>query len=67
MVIRFARFPLFGAIEGLVKEKWPCAGMRTHIMVCVGSSIIMVSAFGFADAIKNDNMPLDPIQNWRRL
>lgn len=54
---------ILGAIVGLERErkKWSSAGMRTHMMVCVGSSLIMmVSAFGFADVLTNENVSLDP-------
>ena len=42
---------LFGGFVGLERERksW-AAGLRTHMMVCVGSALIMmVSSFGFAD------------------
>jgi putative Mg2+ transporter-C (MgtC) family protein len=37
------------------------AGLRTHMLVCVGSALIMlVSAFGFADVLGEKNVVLDP-------
>lgn len=62
ILIRLALASLFGALVGLERERkdW-AAGMRTHMMVCVGSSLIMmVSAFGFADILGTDHVVLDP-------
>lgn len=59
---RLALAALFGALIGLERERkdWT-AGMRTHMMVCVGSCLIMlVSAFGFADVLGKPNIVLDP-------
>lgn len=53
---------LFGGLVGLERERksW-AAGMRTHMMVCVGSALIMmVSSFGFADILGTANVTLDP-------
>ncbi len=37
------------------------AGLRTHMLVCVGSALIMiVSAYGFEDALKNEHVVLVP-------
>lgn len=62
ILIRLLLASLFGALIGLERERknWS-AGMRTHMMVCVGSSLIMiVSAFGFADVLGKDHIVLDP-------
>lgn len=62
VLIRLALASLFGALVGLERERkdW-AAGMRTHMMVCVGSSLIMiVSAYGFADVLGQANVVLDP-------
>ncbi|MBS1929324.1 MAG: MgtC/SapB family protein [Bacteroidetes bacterium] len=62
IVIRLLLASLFGALIGLERERkdWT-AGMRTHMMVCVGSSLIMmVSAFGFSDILGTENVTLDP-------
>ncbi|WP_218588029.1 MgtC/SapB family protein [Chitinophaga jiangningensis] len=53
---------LFGALIGLERERkdWT-AGMRTHMMVSVGSCLIMmVSAFGFSDVLGTEHVVLDP-------
>ena len=53
---------VFGALIGLERERkdWT-AGMRTHMMVCLGSALIMlVSSFGFSDILGSKNVTLDP-------
>jgi len=63
IAIRISLSALFGAIIGLERERknWS-AGMRTHMMVCVGSTLVMiVSAFGFSDALSSSaKIVLDP-------
>lgn len=52
----------FGALIGLERERrnWT-AGLRTHMMVCVGSSLVMiVSAFDFSDVLGTEHVSLDP-------
>lgn len=54
---------LFGAAIGFERERkqWSTAGLRTHMMVCVGACLIMmVSAFGFSDVLDRDKVVLDP-------
>jgi len=62
ILIKLALASLFGAFIGLERErKNLTAGLRTHMMVCVGSCLIMiVSAFGFSDILGTDNVNLDP-------
>lgn len=53
---------LLGSVIGFERERlnW-AAGLRTHMLVCVGSSLIMpVSASGFADVLGGKNVVLDP-------
>ena len=62
MIIRLLLASFFGALIGLERERkdW-VAGIRTHMMVCVGSSLIMiVSTFGFSDILGTANVVLDP-------
>ena len=62
ILIRLFLAAFFGALVGLERERkdWT-AGMRTHMMVCVGSALIMlVSAFGFSDVLGRDHIVLDP-------
>jgi putative Mg2+ transporter-C (MgtC) family protein len=53
---------LLGSMIGLERERllW-AAGLRTHMLVCVGSCLIMVvSAFGFSDILGVEHVVLDP-------
>lgn len=62
ILLRLALASLFGALIGLERERkdW-AAGMRTHMMVAVGSCLIMiVSAFGFSDILGTEHVELDP-------
>lgn len=62
ILIRLLLAALFGGLVGLERERksW-AAGMRTHMMVCVGAALIMiVSAFGFSDILGTPNVTLDP-------
>lgn len=62
ILIRLLVASLFGALIGLERErKERVAGLRTHMMVSVGSCLIMiVSAFGFLDILDTQNVSLDP-------
>ncbi|TXM91387.1 MgtC/SapB family protein [Methylobacterium sp. WL30] len=62
MIGRLALAALLGSVIGLERERllW-AAGLRTHMLVCVGSCLIMlVSIYGFADALGARNVVLDP-------
>lgn len=62
ILIRLITASILGAFIGLERERktWT-AGMRTHMLVCVGSCLIMiVSAFGFQDILSKENITLDP-------
>jgi putative Mg2+ transporter-C (MgtC) family protein len=62
VLIRLVLAALFGSIIGIERERkdW-AAGLRTHMMVCVGASLIMlVSAYGFSDILGTKNVVLDP-------
>jgi len=62
ILIRLSLAAVFGALIGLERERkdW-AAGLRTHMMVCVGSCLIMiVSAFGFSDILGTAHVTLDP-------
>ncbi len=51
--LRLVLAAIFGAAIGMERERkeW-AAGMRTHMMVCVGSALMMlVSSFGFSGTI----------------
>lgn len=62
IVIRLLLASFFGALIGIERERkhWT-AGLRTHMMVCLGSCLIMmISAFGFSDVLGTPNVNLDP-------
>lgn len=62
ILIRLVAASVFGALVGLERERksWS-AGMRTHMMVCVGSCLIMiVSAYGFTEVLNDKDIALDP-------
>ncbi|AIO38984.1 MgtC/SapB family protein [Burkholderia sp. AU19243] len=63
LVMRLVLAAALGSVIGFERERlsW-AAGLRTHMLVCVGSTLIMiVSAFGFADVLgRSDHVVLDP-------
>ncbi|CAG4885819.1 MgtC/SapB family protein [Paraburkholderia saeva] len=62
LVSRLVFAAALGSVIGFERERlsW-AAGLRTHMLVCVGSALIMiVSAFGFADVLGGDHIVLDP-------
>ena len=62
ILIRLSLACLFGALIGLERERkhW-AAGLRTHMLVCLGASLIMiVSSFGFSDILSSGHIDLDP-------
>ena len=62
IVIRLACAALLGALIGLERERheW-AAGLRTHMLVCVGSALVMlVSMYGFAEVQNDPHVSFDP-------
>ncbi|QBR00162.1 MgtC/SapB family protein [Paraburkholderia pallida] len=62
LISRLVLAAALGSVIGFERERlsW-AAGLRTHMLVCVGSALIMiVSAFGFADALGGEHVVLDP-------
>ncbi len=62
IALRLVLAALAGSAVGFERERllW-AAGLRTHMLVCVGSCLVMiVSAFGFADILGRANVILDP-------
>ncbi|WP_321846092.1 MgtC/SapB family protein [Paraburkholderia bannensis] len=62
LISRLVIAAALGSVIGFERERlsW-AAGLRTHMLVCVGSALIMiVSAFGFADVLSMDHVVLDP-------
>jgi putative Mg2+ transporter-C (MgtC) family protein len=62
LVSRLLVAAALGSAIGFERERlsW-AAGLRTHMLVCVGSCLLMiVSAFGFTDVLGTSNVVLDP-------
>jgi putative Mg2+ transporter-C (MgtC) family protein len=62
LLIRLILAALLGSLIGIERERldW-AAGLRTHMLVCVGSTLFMiVSAFGFTDILGSADVTLDP-------
>lgn len=62
LIARLLLAALLGSLIGLERERlqW-AAGLRTHMLVCVGSTLIMiVSSFGFSDILGHPDVVLDP-------
>jgi len=62
MLIRLALAAILGASVGLERErKERAAGLRTHMMVCIGSALAMlVSTYGFNDVLGVQDISIDP-------
>lgn len=60
--LRLLLAALLGSVVGYERQrKEGSAGLRTHMLVCLGSSLIMiVSAFGFGDILGRPAVVLDP-------
>jgi putative Mg2+ transporter-C (MgtC) family protein len=62
IAVRLALAALLGSLVGFERERllW-AAGIRTHMLVCVGSCLLMiVSAYGFEHALAMPHVILDP-------
>ncbi|MGX7706013.1 MgtC/SapB family protein [Methylobacterium sp. Gmos1] len=62
MILRLSLAAVLGSAVGFERERllW-AAGIRTHMLVCVGACLIMlVSAFGFNDVLGQKGVVLDP-------
>jgi putative Mg2+ transporter-C (MgtC) family protein len=62
MILRLGLAAVLGSAVGFERERliW-AAGLRTHMLVCVGSCLFMiVSAFGFSDILGEQHVILDP-------
>jgi putative Mg2+ transporter-C (MgtC) family protein len=62
IVIRLVVAALLGSLVGFERERldW-AAGLRTHMLVCLGSALaIIISAFGFKDILGTASVVLDP-------
>jgi putative Mg2+ transporter-C (MgtC) family protein len=62
MLFRLLAAAALGSLIGFERERllW-AAGIRTHMLVCVGSCLIMiVSQYGFSNILTHQNVVLDP-------
>lgn len=62
ILLRLLCAVLLGGLIGFERERkdW-AAGIRTHMMACMGAALVMiVSSFGFADILGYPNVELDP-------
>ena len=62
MIIRLLIAAALGSVIGFDRERlsW-AAGLRTHMLVCVGSALVMiVSAYGFQEVVGRPGYALDP-------
>ena len=62
LILRLIAAAALGSLIGAERERllW-AAGLRTHMLVCVGSCLFMiVSSFGFSDILGAENVILDP-------
>ena len=62
MLVRLLGAALLGSMIGFERERllW-AAGIRTHMLVCVGSCLIMiVSQYGFSNILTYEHVVLDP-------
>lgn len=62
ILLRLSLAAVLGSVIGWEREQraWT-AGLRTHMMVCLGSSLVMVvSTFGFYDILGTKGVELDP-------
>jgi len=62
ILLRLVLAVLLGGVIGYERERHvSTAGLRTHMLVCLGSALaIIVSAFGFEDVIDQPHVALDP-------
>ena len=62
IAVRLLLAAVLGAVIGYDRERhtW-AAGLRTHMLVCLGAALAMiVSAFAFSEILKQPNVVLDP-------
>lgn len=62
VILRLLLASLLGGVIGWERERRTrAAGLRTHMLVALGSALVMiVSAYGFEDILKHPSVILDP-------
>jgi putative Mg2+ transporter-C (MgtC) family protein len=61
-ILRLFIAVILGGAVGMERQRYDwAAGLRTHMLVCLGSALIMiVSAFGFLPMLTTDHVSFDP-------
>ena len=61
-ILRLFIAAVLGGLVGIERQRYDwAAGLRTHMLVCLGSSLMMIiSSYGFADVLGNEHVALDP-------
>ncbi len=62
IILRLLIAAVLGGAVGIDRQRYEwAAGLRTHMLVCLGSALIMiVSAYGFTEVQQADHISLDP-------
>lgn len=62
IILRLFLAAILGGAVGVDRQRYEwAAGLRTHMLVCLGSTLMMiVSAYGFADILHEEHIALDP-------
>lgn len=62
VIVRLFLAAIMGGAVGIDRQRYEwAAGLRTHMLVCLGSALIMiVSAYGFADIQAAEHVSFDP-------
>jgi putative Mg2+ transporter-C (MgtC) family protein len=62
VILRLFIAAILGGFVGIERQRYEwAAGLRTHMLVCLGSALIMiVSAYGFAEIQMAEHVSLDP-------
>ena len=62
VTLRLFLAAVLGGAVGMDRQRYEwAAGLRTHMLVCLGSALIMiVSAYGFSDILTVNHVSLDP-------
>ena len=62
IILRLFLAATLGGAVGMDRQRYEwAAGLRTHMLVCLGSALIMiVSAYGFEDVLKQAHVSFDP-------
>jgi putative Mg2+ transporter-C (MgtC) family protein len=62
VLLRLFLAVIMGGAVGIDRQRYEwAAGLRTHMLVCLGSTLMMiVSAYGFADVLTTEHVSLDP-------